>query len=306
MTSEDKYLIAPQGPPQTSKNFAGLPDAHSDPKKAKVVILQAPYDKTATYLKGTRTGPGAIIDASRYLELFDDELNQDTFKIGIHTSEPLAVEEMAVEDMVSKVQASVSDILKANKFPVMLGGEHSVTIGAVKAFKEAYPNISVLHLDAHYDMRNELAGSTLNHGCVARRISELCPIVQAGMRSLSREEKEFLGSQQNGKIKSINVYDILDMPMWKDVVTKSLTDNVYVTIDLDVFDPSLVPAVGTPEPGGIGWYEILDLLRDVSKDRKIVGFDVVELCPIKGQVASDFLAAKLIYRLLGYIFMAKK
>ena len=126
------------------------------------------------------------------------------------------------------------------------------------------------------------------------------------MRSLSKEEKDFLASQPNGRIKSINVYDILDMPRWKDTISNSLSENVYITIDLDVFDPALVPATGTPEPGGIGWYETLDLLRDVSKDKKIVGFDVVELCPVPGQVSSDFLAAKLIYRLLGYVFSSKK
>jgi agmatinase len=172
--------------------------------------------------------------------------------------------------------------------------------------KEAYPNLSVLQLDAHYDMRDEYYGSRLNHGCVARRISEICPIVQAGTRSLSKEEKDFLATQANGRIKTVNVYDILETPMWKDTVSKSLSENVYVTIDLDVFDPSLMPGVGTPEPGGIGWYEMLDLLREVSKDKRIVGFDVVELCPIPAQAASDFLAAKLIYRLLGYIFPTKK
>jgi len=189
---------------------------------------------------------------------------------------------------------------------VILGGEHSVSIGAVKAYKDTYPNLSVLHLDAHNHMRDEFFGSKLNHGCVARRISEICPIVQVGTRSVSKEEKDFLATQANGRIKTISVYDILDTPMWKDVVTNSLSENVYISIDLDVFDPALVPATGTPEPGGIGWYETLSLLREVTKDKRVVGFDVVELCPIAGNVASDFLAAKLVYRLLGYVFPAKK
>jgi agmatinase len=268
--------------------------------------MQVPYDKTTTYIHGTSLGPSAIIDASKYMELYDDELNQETFKIGIHTAEPLDVEKLSPEEMVEKVYSSTLDLLKSGKFPVMLGGEHSVSIGAVKAFKETYPNISVLHLDAHYDMRNEYFGSKLNHGCVARRISEMCPIVQVGTRSASREEKDFLSSQSNGRVRSISVYDILDTPMWKDKATNFLSENVYISIDLDIFDPAVVPAVGTPEPGGLGWYETLDLLRDVAKDRKVVGFDVVELCPLKGQIASDFLAAKLIYRLLGYIFYGKK
>ena len=288
-----------------TKNFGSLEEEYSNFKKSKVAIMQAPYDKTATYIKGTKSGPAAIIDASKYMERFDDELNQETFKIGIHTMDALEIENMPPEEMIAKVHSSTAELLKAGKFPVLLGGEHSVSIGAVKAFREQYPSLSVLQLDAHYDLRNEYFGSKFNHGCVGRRISEICPIVQVGTRSLSKEEKDFLATQANGKVKSINVYDILEMPMWKDTVSNSLTENVYVTIDMDVFDPSVMPAVGTPEPGGIGWYEILDLLKEIAKDKKIVGFDVVELCPIKGQVASDFFAAKLVYRLLGYVFLKK-
>ena len=289
------------------KNFIALEDEYSSLKKAKVVMTQVPYDKTTTYIHGTALGPAAIIDASKYMERYDDELNQETFKVGIHTMEPIDCEKLNSEEMVDKVYSTTLELLKSNKFPVMLGGEHSVSVGAVKAFKEVHPNISVLHLDAHYDLRNEYFGSKLNHGCVARRISEICPIVQVGVRSMSKEEKDFLAGQgSEGRVKSISVYDILDMPMWKDKTTNSLSDNVYISIDLDVFDPAIMPAVGTPEPGGLGWYEALDLLKDVAKDKKIVGFDVVELCPIKGQIASDFFAAKLIYRLLGYVFSGKK
>jgi agmatinase len=288
------------------KNYAAMEEEYTGFKKSKVVIMQVPYEKTVTYLKGTSKGPAAIIEASKKMELFDEELNQETYKIGIHTMDPLAVTELTPEEMVDRVYSATADILKANKFPVILGGEHSLSAGTVKAFKETYPDLSVLHLDAHYDMRNEYFGSKLNHGCAARRMSEICPLVQVGTRSLSKEEKDFLASQPNGRIKTINVYDILDTPLWKDVVSDSLSEHVYISIDLDVFDPSLMPAVGTPEPGGIGWYETLDLLREVIKDKKVVGFDVVELCPIKDQIASDFLAAKLIYRLLGYIFPAKK
>jgi agmatinase len=294
---EDKNLI---------KNYIALEEEYSSLKKSKVVVMQVPYDKTATYIKGTVNGPSAIIEASKKMELFDDELNQETYKIGIHTMEPLPVQDLVPEAMIEKVYSATLEVLKANKFPVILGGEHSLSVGSVRAFKETYPNLSVLHLDAHYDMRDEYFGSRFNHGCVARRISEICPVVQAGTRSLSKEEKDFLATQTNGRIKTVNVYDILETPLWKDIISHSLSEHVYVSIDLDVFDPALMPAVGTPEPGGIGWYETLDLLREVSKDRKIVGFDVVELCPIKGQVASDFLASKLIYRLLGYIFSIKK
>lgn len=289
-----------------ANSFLALEDEYAGYKRSKVVMLKAPFEKTTTYIHGTKFGPDAIIEASRYLERFDEELNQETYRMGIYTAGISGMDEISSEAMVEKITSSIAELLKAGKFPILLGGEHSVTVGAVKAFRDVFPNISVLHLDAHYDMRDELNGSKLNHGCVARRISEICPIVQIGQRSLSKEEKDFLSSVPSEKIKTINVYDILEMPLWKDTVSNSLSENVYVTIDMDVFDPSIVPALGTPEPGGIGWYETLDLLKEIAKDKKIVGFDVVELCPIKGQTSSDFLAAKLIYRLLGYIFSTKK
>ena len=308
MTMEEKNIITHQGQQVSpeSKNYAAINEEYSGFKKSKVVVLQVPYEKTATYKKGTVNGPSAIIEASKKMELFDDELNQETYKIGIHTTDPLAVERLKPEEMIDKVYQATMDVLKAGKFPVILGGEHSVSIGSVKAFKEIYPNISVLHLDAHNDLRDEYFGSKFNHGCVARRMSEMCSVMQVGTRSLSKEEKEFLANQANGRVKTVSVYDILETPLWKDIVSNGLTENVYVSIDLDVFDPSLMPGVGTPEPGGIGWYETLDLLREISRDKKIVGLDVVELCPIKDQFASDFLAAKLVYRLLGYIFQTKK
>ena len=302
---DEKYIITTTDGLTKTRNFLALEDEYASFKKSKAAILQVPYDKTTTYIHGTDKGPAAIIDASAYLERYDDELNQETFRIGIHTLDALDVKDITPEDMLSKVHSSISELLKAGKFPVILGGEHSVSVGAVKAFKEAYPSLSVLHFDAHYDLRDEYMGSKMNHGCAARRMNEQCPVVQVGTRSMSKEEKDFL-SQAGSKVTSISVYDILEMPMWKDVASNRLSENVYISIDLDVFDPALVPSVGTPEPGGLGWYEILDLLKGVAKDKKIVGFDVVELCPVKGLVASDFLAAKLVYRLLGYVFPNKK
>lgn len=306
---EEHIIITPTNhqAPTPTKNFGGIEDEYSNFKRSKVVIMLVPYEKTTTYRQGTKDGPYAIIDASMKMELFDDELNQETYKIGIHTMDAPEVENLSPEAMVEKVYSSTSELIKANKYPVILGGEHSISIGAVKAFKDAYPNLSVLQLDAHYDLKDEYSGSRFNHACVARRLCEISPLVQVGTRSLSKEEKDFLLSPQAlGLVKTISVYDILDMPLWKDTISNNLTENVYVTIDLDVFDPSLMPSVGTPEPGGIGWYETLDLLHDISKDKRIVGFDVVELCPIKGQIAPDFLAAKLIYRILGYIFSNKR
>lgn len=287
----------------SDKRFGDIDEDYSNFKKSKVVIVQVPYEKTTTYVKGTKAGPAAIIEASGNMELFDDELNQEVYKIGIHTVEIPGIADAEPEDMVKKVHDATSDLLKLSKFPVILGGEHSVSVGAVGAMKKSYSDVSVLQLDAHYDLRNEYLGSKYNHACAARRISEICPLVQAGLRSLSKEEKDFLNTKSNGNIKTVNVYDILEKPLWKDYVINGLSENVYITIDLDVFDPSLMPAVGTPEPGGIGWYELIDLLKETARDKKIVGFDVVELCPIENHIMSNFLAAKLVYRLLGYIFM---
>lgn len=292
---------------QKPVSFAPLSEEYTNFKRAKVVVLPVPYEATTTYKKGTAAGPRAILDASKYMELFDDELNQETYKIGIHTAEEVPLEGLVGEDMVKKVKESVKELIKANKFPVILGGEHSMSIGPVAAFKEVYDDLSVLYLDAHYDMRDELNGSKYNHGCAARRILDIAPVVEVGVRSLSKEEKDFLNNPTvKNKVDIISVYDILDDALWKDRVSKYLSKNVYISIDLDAFDPSVMPAVGTPEPGGLGWYEFMDFLNSVIMDKNIVGMDVVELCPIKDQPASDFFAAKMIYRLLGYIFSPKR
>ncbi len=288
------------------KKFGDIDNNLSDFKRAKVSILQAPYEGTVTYGKGTSKGPEAIIEASTNMELFDDELFTETYKVGIHTSEPLDFgADVTPEAVISKVKESVKVVMDAGKLPVLLGGEHSVTIGAVKAVKEVFTNVSVLHLDAHYDLKDEYRGSKYNHGCVARRIQEIAPVVEVGVRSLSKEEKDFLNTAPNN-IKIISVYDILETFDWKKQASRALTDTVYITIDLDVLDPSLVPSVGTPEPGGLGWYEFLDLLKIITKDKKVVGFDIVELSPKEGNTPPNFLAAKLLYRLLGYIFTSKK
>lgn len=288
-------------------NFCALGDEYSNFKRSKAVIMPVPYDKTATYKKGTVLGPRAIIDASAYLEMFDEELNQETYRIGIHTMNELDVSNLAPEDMLEKVRAATQDLAKAGKFPVILGGEHSISVGPVAVFKEAFEDLTVLYLDAHYDLKDEYYGSKFNHGCAARRISEMAPVVEVGTRSLSKEEKDFLSDlPDKNRVNVINVYDILDDVLWKDKVSKLLSKNVYISIDLDVFDPSVMPAVGTPEPGGIGWYEALELLYSVIMEKNVVGIDVVELCPIKDQHASDFFAAKLIYRLLGYMFSSKR
>ncbi len=284
--------------------FGGFALPYADYEKAKAVIISAPYEGTVTYKKGTKNGPAAILEASSKMEFFDEELNVETHKIGIYTLPPLNIANLSVDNAIEEVYKAEKEVMRAGKFPVLLGGEHSITIGAVKAVKEAVGDMSVLQLDAHYDLRDDWEGVKNNHACVARRIQEMTPLVQLGVRSLSKEEKDFL-SGGNNITKSISAYDMLTDLLWDRKVIEALKEKVYITIDLDVFDPSMIPAVGTPEPGGLSWYLVLDILRSVAEQKEIVGFDVVELAPLEGNISSDFTASKLIYRLLGYTFFGK-
>ena len=285
-----------------SMQFGGVDNQLTSLEKAKVVILPVPYGRTATYRKGVEFGPVAILDASDNMELFDEELNREIHTIGIHTQALLKVEGLKPEQMVNVVEDNVQDIVRRDKFPVLLGGEHSVTIGAVRALKKYHKNFSILYFDAHYDLRDSYRGSKYNHACTARRLIEMGSVVASGVRSLSKEEKEFL---PNKNIKIVKMSDIMEKKDWADIIKEKLSENVYITVDLDVFDPSIMPSVVAPEPGGLAWYGFLNAIRNIIATKRIVGFDVVELCPIKDMVAPDFMAAKLIYKMLGYIFFKK-
>jgi agmatinase len=278
-------------------NFGGIYPAHSL-RDALFVVVPVPYDLTSTYQPGSRRGPAAIIEASTNMELYDEELKKETYLAGIHTTLPVTVDARGPKNMVNAVRKKISKIIAADKIPVMLGGEHSITFGAVQALKEKYPKLSVLQLDAHADLRESYQGSPYSHASVARRISEICPLVQAGIRSMSKEEADFL---PQSKVKSYSADFVLEKKDWCEKICKDLKGDVFVTIDLDVFDPSIMPATGTPEPGGLYWADVLRLLKSVSRSCKIRGFDVVELAPIPEMIAPDFMAAKLIYRFMGYI-----
>jgi len=284
--------------------YGGADLNYVDYEKAKVIMLPVPYEETVTYRRGTANGPMAVIEASGNMELFDEELGVETHKIGVHTMAPLDTSGLSPEAVIEKVHKAEKDVLTAGKFPVLIGGEHSASVGAVKAARETAGEISVLQLDAHYDLKNEYEGSKNNHACVARRIQEIAPLIQLGVRSLSREERDFLNGPSN-VVKSITAYDILNDSLWDKKMLDDLKEKVYVTIDADVLDPSIMPAVGTPEPGGLSWYLTLDILRMLAQNRDIVGFDVMELAPLEGNIAPDFLISKLIYRFLGYIFFDK-
>jgi agmatinase len=236
------------------------------------------------------------------MELYDEELCKETYLAGIYTLPPLESDARGPGEMVHVVRHAVADILSSNKVPVLLGGEHSISFGAVQAFTEKYPGLSVLQLDAHADLRNYYQCSPYSHASVGRRISEICPLVQAGIRSMSAEEAAFM---KEGKIKTFSADFVLEEHNSWEKICDNLSGDVYITIDIDVLDPSVMPSTGTPEPGGIYWKDILHLVREVSKRCRVRGFDVVELSPIPGMVAPDFLAAKLIYRIMGYLTEAK-
>ena len=275
-------------------NFGDLPQANSQLENSKIVILPVPYDGTSTWGKGADKGPAAIIEASANMELYDIETDSEVYKKNIFTAEPV-IEKGGPEKMVKKVKSAVSGFLSQEKFIVTLGGEHSVAVGAVQAYAEKFKNLSVLQLDAHSDLRPEYQGSKYSHASVMSRVRELCPIVQVGIRSMGVIEKPFID-----KMRVFFAEKIYNKTSWQNQAISKLTGKVYITIDLDVFDPGVLPSTGTPEPGGLGWYQVLDFLKKVIDKKDLVGFDIMELCPNKNDRASNFLAAKLVYKLLSY------
>jgi agmatinase len=288
--------------PMPPDNFGGLSEEHSQYETSRAVIFPVPLERTTTYEHGTRNGPAAILKASQNMELYDEELELEPYKeIGIHTLPPIDTMDGTLDEVITELFTAQCGLLDDDKFPVALGGEHSLTPPLVSAVAKKYKNLSVLQIDAHADLRDEYQGNPASHACAMRRVIEFCPAVQVGVRSLSVEEAQAI-PQLRTKVYWAN--DIVRAPL-KSWIAKVLTDLspiVYLTIDLDGFDPSIIPATGTPEPGGLDWHQVTSLIRAVAQHKKIVGMDVVELMPLPGEHASDFLAAKLIYKSLGYIF----
>jgi agmatinase len=296
------------------QNFGGLPPEFSRLAAAKAVILPVPYDLTTSYLPGTRRGPHAVLEASTHLELYDEELQREIYKMGIHTLPYLEPSAANPEETIARVEEMIAWVIEREKFPVMLGGEHSLTLASVRALRKKFGNFSVLQLDAHADLRESFQNTRFNHACVGRRMHELgLHIVQIGVRAISAEEAEFIQSAKDLYV--CFDYELHSSPspfqgegrgegrVRGEVLEKALSklhDPVYVTLDLDVFDPGLMPAVGTPEPGGLDWYTVLKILRHVGEKHKVLGCDLVELCPIPGMIGPDFLAARLLYKMLGY------
>ena len=287
--------------PELPMNYGGLDEEHSSLEGARVVILPVPYDRTASYMKGTARGPEAIVQASRFMELYDDEIDRDPYTIGIHTAAPVSGNDDPPEVMTRKVEEATARYLEMGKMPVVLGGEHSVAVGAIKAYHRKHPTLSVIQFDAHGDLRATYEGSEFSHACAMHHFAGRLPTLQVGIRSISREERDLIRAKS---LMVVPARDFVGRPERALELVDRLTDEIYLTIDVDYFDPAIMPATGTPEPGGPGWYDTLAFIRGVCRKKRLVGFDVNELRPLGADVAPDFLAAKLIYKIIAYRFFA--
>jgi agmatinase len=289
------------------QDFLGIPEDARPRAAARASFLPIPYDLTTSYQPGARRGPIAILEASTHLETFDEELGRETWEeVGIETLPAVVPDTSSPAATLERIERVASEIVSGGKFLVALGGEHSVSAPLVRAVRGKNPGLGVLQLDAHADLRDSFEGSPHNHACVMRRvIDDGVPLAQVGVRSLTGEERALI--RELG-ICTVFAPEAVGEPVesWIDRVLSALPEDVYITVDLDVFDPAVMPATGTPEPGGLDWYRALAVLRGVARRKRIVGFDVVELAPIPGNVAPDFLAAKLAYRLLGYAFLLER
>jgi agmatinase len=277
-------------------NFGALEEKLSSLEDSRVLVLPVPYDSTSTYLSGSREGPQAIISASRNMELFDDELGFSPCSVGIHTLPFLDPVTASPEEMLTDVSIVVSRYVNLGKFVILLGGDHILSVGAVRALRKKWKSLGVVQFDAHADLRYSYQGTKSSHACTGRRLVEMCPLLQVGIRSMSEEEDDFMKSaRKSSPILSLRPSRIREFPGCID----KLPRDIYVTVDVDVFDPSIMPSAGTPEPGGLSWEQVTQLMGKLARTKNVVGFDVTELRPIPGLVSPDFLIAKLVYRLIG-------
>jgi agmatinase len=294
------YPLRLPRPATVEYNYGGLEAEFSALEKAHAVIVQAPYDGTTSYRPGTRFGPAALLAASRNMEMFDERLGE-FYRHGIHTLaelEPVA----DPEEMVNQVEEATVWVLDQGKTSILVGGEHSLTTGAVRAQAARHSSLSVLQIDAHGDLRPEFQGTPFSHASVMSRVREICPAVQVGIRSISQEESERI---QSRKWPVFSMRRVREMNGDYSAIVDALSDEVYITVDLDGFDPAECPGVGTPEPGGLSWFQVGDLLEQVATRKRLVGFDIMELMPIPGDVRSEFLASRLLYRMWGWTLVSQ-
>ncbi len=280
----------------TAKTYAGIPKEYASPETSKIVLIPVPYDGTSTWGKGADKGPEAFLHASENMELYDIETESEVYKQGIYLADAIT-ENASPDAMVTAVHTKVKEQIKRNKFVTMFGGEHSISIGAIRAFNETFDDITILQIDAHADLRESYEGSKYNHACAVYEANQNTNLVQVGIRSMDASEKLAMNEEN-----VFFAHDMANDEYWMDTVIEACTDNIYITFDLDAFDPSVLPATGTPEPGGLFWYETLAFLKRVFEEKNVVGFDIVELCPNESSKVSDFAAAKLYYKMLSYKF----
>ena len=278
------------------KTYAGIPEQNSKIETSKVVLIPVPYDGTSTWQKGADKGPEAFLNASENMELYDIETDTEVYKNGIYLADAV-IEDASPESMVNAVHQITKEYIKKNKFVTLFGGEHSISIGSIRAFNECFNSLTVVQIDAHADLRKEYEGSTCNHACAVYEASQTTNLIQVGIRSMDAIEKTVMDLD-----KVFFAHEMAQDDYWMENAIDLMTENVFLTIDLDAFDPSIMPSTGTPEPGGMLWYETLEFLNKIFKEKNVVGFDIVELCPNEKEKSSDFLAAKLYYKMLSYKF----
>jgi len=280
--------------------FGDTPEKFSGYDQAQAVILPIPYEQSTSFLKGTAQGPQAILNAASQIELFDEKVKGEPFRMGIHVL-PFMTISPDPEKFLSQVETEVLSHLKHNKLVIMLGGEHTLTIGGVKAAKKHFPNVGVVQIDAHADLRDSYQNNPFSHACAMRRVLDYAPLFQIGIRSLSKEEFDLI---QEKKITTMFSHELSDRNL--DSFFAKLPEDIYLTIDLDAFDPAVVPGVGNPEPGGLTWEKVDHILEHISARSKIRAFDIVELRPLADEARSEITAARLLYRILGYIARDQK
>ena len=278
------------------KYFCGIKTDNSTLADAQILLQSIPYDGTSTWGKGADNGFAAFLDALDNMEVYDIETDSEVYRRGVYILEPLG-RYASPEEMFEDVYSTATDLIAFDRFPTFFGGEHSVSIGIIRAMREKYEELSVLQIDAHADLRPSYNGTPFNHACALHESSQNDNLVQVGIRSAEKDEMQFA---QKGNV--FFAQEMVGHDSWMQSSIDRLGDQVYLTIDLDALDPSILPGTGTPEPGGLGWYELLKYMRLLFEQREVVGFDIVELAPIPGQKASEFLAAKLYYKLLSYRF----
>lgn len=284
--------------------YFGIPDEFSSQENSKVAIVPVPYEATVSYGHGTSGGPDAILEASQQVELFDDELWIEPYKVGIHTAEAVRMETVTAEteDPFGQLRAAITPIIEFNKFPIVIGGEHSLTLGAVKACIDKFPDLSILQIDAHADCRDEYDGNPYSHASISYHLYKALPnplITQVGIRNISAGEVEWMERDKP----RINIFWARHQDKWNfQEIINTLSDNVYLTIDIDGLDSGIMPATGTPEPGGMTWYQLMEVIKQLCIKKNVVGADIVEFAPIPNFHGPNFLVAKLIYKLIGYRF----